>query len=83
MDEYIKQVQDLFKSYVPKDEKIQISYGIEWKVNALSGDWMKMQGAEYNDLDVVLNMKKTMANDHIDVRIIKYTKEVKKEILDA
>jgi hypothetical protein len=83
MDDYIKQVQELFGKYVPKNEKIQTTYGIEWKIKALSGDWMFMNGAEYSDLQIVTNITDSMKNEHVDVRIVKFTKEVKREILDV
>lgn len=72
---YEQQNADNFKSE-------QISYGIEWMIPALDENLWNNNGVEYHTLEMAKYIKATMDNENMKVRLVKYTKSIKREILN-
>jgi hypothetical protein len=60
----------------------QISYGIEWMIPALNENLWNNNGIEYHTLEMAKYIKATMDNENMKVRLVKYTKSIKREILN-
>lgn len=83
MAEYEK-IKQLYSQYnADKFSPVQITYGIEWLIPALDQDMWQGNGVEYHTEDMAKYVKNTMNSEHMKVRIVKYTKTIKKEFLDV
>jgi hypothetical protein len=81
--EYEK-IKQLYEQYNAEQFKpIQITYGIEWLIPTLDENTWNSNGVEYHTLEMAKHMKAQMSNEHIKIRIVKYTKNIKREFLDV
>jgi hypothetical protein len=81
--EYEK-IKQLYSQYnASQFNPVQTTYGVEWLIPALDENMWQGNGIEYQTEDMARYVKSSMNNEHMKVRIIKYTKTVKREFLDV
>jgi hypothetical protein len=79
--EKIKQLYNQLNADNFKTE--QVTYGIEWNIPVLDDGLWNNNGAEYQTLEMAKYIKETMNNENMKVRIVKYSKTIKRDILDV
>lgn len=72
---YAQHNADNFKS-------LQETYTVEWMIPALDENLWNNNGVEYQTFEMAKYIKETMNNEHMKVRIVKYTKSIKRDILN-
>jgi hypothetical protein len=79
--EKIKQLYNQFNAEDFKTE--QVTYGIEWNIPVLDENMWNNNGVEYHTLEMAKYIKETMHNENMKVRIVKYSKTIKRDVLDV
>jgi hypothetical protein len=81
-EEYEK-IKDLYTQHNAENFKTeQVTFGIEWTIPALEENMWNNNGIEYHTLEMAKYIKSTMNSEHMKVRIVKYTKSIKRDILN-
>jgi hypothetical protein len=83
LNEYEK-IRELYTQYNADNFKTEhITYGVEWMIPTLDDTVWHGNGIEHQTLEMAKYIRNTMNTEHMKTRIVKYTKNIRREILDV